>query len=66
MIDKVLLWLLRWAAAHEGLVWENVVLIASAFLYNSPVPKSWFLLWVRKSLFAILNRNHPENPDPKE
>lgn len=60
------LFLLHWVQAHEGLVWENVVLVASAFLYNSPVPKNWLLLWIRKSLFAILNRNHPEVSDPKE
>lgn len=58
--------LLELAKAHEGLVWENAALVVSAFLYNSPVPKNWFLLWVRKSLFAIFNHSHPADvPDPK-
>lgn len=58
--------LLQWAQAHEGLVWENIMLISSAILFNSPVPKNWFLLWMRKSLFAIFNRNHPpDTADPK-
>lgn len=66
MSQRLILFLLHWMQAHEGLVWENVVLVASAVLFNSPVPKNWFLLWMRKSLFAIFNRNHPqEQADPK-
>lgn len=65
-MKPLILFLLQWAQAHEGLVWENTVLVVTAFLYNSPVPKNWILLWIRKSLFSIFNRNHPQEPaDPK-
>lgn len=58
--------LVRFVEAHSGVIEENAFLIFTAFLFNTPVPKNWFLLWIRKSLFAIFNRNHPADvPDPK-
>jgi hypothetical protein len=59
--------LVKFAEAHSGIIEENALLVFTAFLFNSPVPRNWLLLWIRKSFFAIFNAKHPqESADPKQ